>query len=59
MKLLAIIIQNKKGQNIFLVTSNNFSAELAYRYSTIIYDFILKNHSMLLGKACLLIAAPA
>lgn len=42
MKLLAIIIQNRKGENLFVITSNNMHNELALRYSTIIYDYCWK-----------------
>lgn len=45
MKILSIIVQNKQGENIIVVTSNNFSHELAFRYSSLIYDNIHKKLS--------------
>jgi hypothetical protein len=47
MKLLAIIIQNRKGENLFVITSNNMHNELALRYSTIIYDYCWKVRSII------------
>ncbi|EAR86652.2 transmembrane protein, putative (macronuclear) [Tetrahymena thermophila SB210] len=41
MKILSITIQNKKGQILFMVTSNNFSHEQGVRYSNSIYEYIL------------------
>jgi len=45
MKALAIIIQTKKGENVFVVSSNNFTNELATKYSALIYDFIFQSFS--------------
>ncbi|KAL4475106.1 hypothetical protein ABPG74_001802 [Tetrahymena malaccensis] len=41
MKILSITIQNKKGQILFMVTSDNFSHEQGVRYSNSIYEYIL------------------
>lgn len=46
MKILSLIVQNKKGVNLFLITSNNFTAKLAHHYSRSIYDFIIKQFSI-------------
>lgn len=45
MKALAIIIQNKKGENHFVIVSNNFSYELAKKHSALIYEFISLTYS--------------
>ena len=45
MKILALIVQNKKGVNIFVITTNNFSSKLALHHSRSIYDFIIKQFS--------------
>ncbi|CAD8048683.1 unnamed protein product [Paramecium sonneborni] len=41
MKICSIIIQNKRGQNIFVVSSNDYSHELSLQYSKDIYNYIL------------------
>ncbi|KAL4512075.1 hypothetical protein ABPG72_005077 [Tetrahymena utriculariae] len=41
MKILSITIQDKKGQILFMVTSDNFSHEQGVRYSNSIYEYIL------------------
>ncbi|CAD8049797.1 unnamed protein product [Paramecium primaurelia] len=41
MKLCSIIIQNKRGQNIFVVSSNDYSHELSLQHSKDIYNYIL------------------
>ena len=48
MKILALIVQNKKGVNVFVVSSSNFTARLALHYSRSLYDFIIKQFSKLL-----------
>lgn len=45
MKALAIIIQTKRGENAFVVTSNNFTQELAQEYSHAIYNVIIRSFS--------------
>ncbi|KAM3137836.1 hypothetical protein pb186bvf_010079 [Paramecium bursaria] len=41
MKICSVIIQNKRGQNIFVVSANDYSHEDALRYSKDIYNKIL------------------
>lgn len=45
MKICSIIIQNKRGQNLFVVSSNDYSHELSLQYSKDIYNYILSQIS--------------
>lgn len=45
MKILALIIQNKKGQNLLTATTNSISDKLILDYSIIIFEFIIKQFS--------------
>ena len=46
MKVLAIIVQTKRGENAFVVTSNTFTQEMAQEYSHAIYNIIVKTFSI-------------
>lgn len=46
MRVLAIIVQNKRGENLFVVTASVFPSEIAYEYSKIIYDIIIQKFSI-------------
>jgi hypothetical protein len=37
MKLLSIVLQTKKGENLLIVTSNDFKLAEAIKYSTVIF----------------------
>ena len=46
MKALAIIVQTKRGENAFVVTSNNFTQQMAQEYSHTIYNIIIQSFSI-------------
>lgn len=46
MNICSVIIQNKRGQNIFVVSANDYSHETSLQQSKDIYNYILSQLSI-------------
>lgn len=45
MRLLSLVLQNKKGENIIIATSPTIQTRTCIIYSNFIYEYILETYS--------------